>query len=144
MFFFHFSASLFSFFLISVPFRIFLSAISFRIFFPVRDFISHFPVRDFISHFFLIPDTGDRPSSRGEVSAGSRRWVCWGGSGSAGIPVGGVRESRDAREFTRGRRAVESEPKAMRRGVGAGESAAREGGCDARDGRGACPVVVWR
>ena len=83
-------------FLISVPFRIF-PARDFISHFPARDFISHFPVRDFISHFFYIPGAGDRPSSRGEVSAGSRRWVCWGGSGSAGIPVGGVRESRDAR-----------------------------------------------
>ena len=57
-------------------------------------------------------DVHEQPTSRAgralqerrhvEVSAGSRRWVCWGGSGSAGIPVGGVRESRDAREFTRG------------------------------------------
>ena len=41
-----------------------------------------------------------------------------------------------------GRRAVESEPKVMRRGVGTGESAAREGGRNARDGRGVRPVVV--
>ena len=34
-----------------------------------------------------------------EVSARSCRWVCWGGSGSARIPVGGVRASRDARAF---------------------------------------------
>ena len=36
-----------------------------------------------------------------EVSAGSRCWGCWGGSGSTGIPVGGVRESRDARALAR-------------------------------------------
>ena len=53
--FFHFSASLFSFFLISVPFRIF----------PVRDFISHFPVRDFISRF---------TSRRWRFFLHSRRW----------------------------------------------------------------------
>ena len=43
-----------------------------------------------------------------------------------------------------GRRAVESEPKVMRRGVGTGESAAREGGRDARDGHDVCPVDVRR
>ena len=41
-----------------------------------------------------------------------------------------------------GSRAVESEPKVMRQGVSTGGSAAREGGRDARDGRGVRPVVV--
>ena len=51
----------------------------------------------------------ERPSSRAgsllqmrrhvEVSAGPLSWMCWDGSGSARIPVGGVRASRDARAF---------------------------------------------
>ena len=37
-----------------------------------------------------------------EVSVRSRRWVGWGRWESARIPMGAVRASRDAREFTRG------------------------------------------
>ena len=37
-----------------------------------------------------------------EVSGRSHRWVRWGGSGSARIPLGDVRTIRDARAFTRG------------------------------------------
>ena len=55
----HFSASLFSFFLISVPFCIF----------PVRDFISHFPVRDFISHFYIGHDRARALSLTRKMSA---------------------------------------------------------------------------
>ena len=59
-------------------------------------------------HRWLL-GAGERPSSRAgsslqarrhvEVNAWSCRWVCWGGSETARIPVGGVRASRDARAF---------------------------------------------
>ena len=64
---------------------------------------------------------------------------------AASFPSAGVgAAAASSGPSAQGRRAVESEPKAMRRGVGIGESAAREAGRDARDGRGVCPLVVRR
>ena len=61
---------------------------------------------------------------------------------AASFPSAGVGAAASSGPSAQGSRAVESEPKVMRKGVSTGGNAAREGGRDACDGHGVCPVVL--